>query len=115
MEINGKEMLVLRSRALECAGLVALAVGKETFGPHVNFFMQKALEGYQLGSEHGGDLREYTMTFFGNMAETLGEDFAPFLETSMQCVQQSIMSTDGIVEDVNLPDGSRSSLRNLKT
>jgi hypothetical protein len=104
MEIVNPEMIVLRSRALECAGLIALAVGKEVFAPHVNYFMQKAIEGYHMDST-GGDLREYTMTFLGNLAECLGQDFNAFLAVAMECIQQSIMSTDGIVEDLSLPAG----------
>jgi importin-4 len=102
--IVDEERMVLRSRAIECAGVVALAVGKDTFGmQNINAFMHAAVEGFNLPTAASGDMREYVMSFFANMAETLKGEYTPFLQGSMQLIGQVLLSTDGVSQPEDLP------------
>ena len=66
----------LRGRAIECFGQMAIAVGADVFEPHLMDSMQHAVLGVQLDS---CDLKEFTYSFFCNLAKTFKERFAPFL------------------------------------
>ena len=44
MKEENPNMSILRSRATELAGLVAVAIGKEEFAPYLNYFMNQALQ-----------------------------------------------------------------------
>lgn len=96
MSITQPELLALRAQALQGAGMIAVAVGKQTFGPWFNHFMEKALESLQFEGRQGTELRECSITFFGDVAEALGEDFLPYLETVMGILFETLSNTDGI-------------------
>ena len=51
------ELLDLRTHATECAGVIAVAVGREKFAPFLNDFVKLAIEGCALDYY---DLRYYT-------------------------------------------------------
>lgn len=102
--ITDEKLLVLRSRAIECAGVVALAVGKDAFGEqNIDAFMQAAAAGFNMDTSISGDMREYVMTFLANIAECLKHEFAPYLQTAMQMIGLVIVSTDGVTQAEDLP------------
>ena len=76
---QSKEYRLLRAKAMECATLIALAVGKEKMGGD-------ALELVQiLGTIQGGitddddPQAQYLLHCWGRMCRVLGTDFVPFL------------------------------------
>lgn len=95
MHVTQPEMLSLRARALDCVGVIALSVGKETFGPYFDFFMTKALEGFNMTGVEATELREFALNFFGNTAEALQQDFRPYFETCLNLILDVLSNTDG--------------------
>eukprot|EP00029_Vermamoeba_vermiformis_P008700 TRINITY_DN4146_c0_g1_i1.p1 TRINITY_DN4146_c0_g1~~TRINITY_DN4146_c0_g1_i1.p1 ORF type:complete len:813 (+),score=278.89 TRINITY_DN4146_c0_g1_i1:130-2568(+) len=96
MTIAHHDQLLLRSRATECAGIVALAVGKENFRPLLPYFMDLAVRGLAL--PNGEEMREYTYSFFANVAEAYKEEFKDFLPVVVPLLLAGIESTDGVEE-----------------
>eukprot|EP00158_Paraphelidium_tribonemae_P006575 Partr_v1_DN27885_c0_g1_i2_m23354 putative importin len=66
----------LRVSATDAMGAVAIAVGKEMFGPHLAKYMDLVMNGLLMGA---GKLPESAFLFFGMMARVFEKDFAPFL------------------------------------
>lgn len=109
MEQTGDSELVLRARATECVGVIAvilgvnitlpvhgltLNAGKENFQKVAQSFMQLALNGME--SDYP-ELREYTFGFFCNMAEVFQAEFVPMLETVIRVAfGLSVMPGDSI-------------------
>eukprot|EP01124_Arcella_intermedia_P013089 TRINITY_DN1949_c0_g1_i1.p1 TRINITY_DN1949_c0_g1~~TRINITY_DN1949_c0_g1_i1.p1 ORF type:complete len:1078 (+),score=300.19 TRINITY_DN1949_c0_g1_i1:190-3234(+) len=94
MAITDPKTIELRCRAIECAGILAIAIGKENFFPYVPFFMEHACKGLMIPGLD--ELRDYTFGFFANIAEVLREDFKSYLEVVMPLVVAGCESTDGI-------------------
>lgn len=95
MALDRDEHLSLRARAMECVGVVALAIGPEAFAPLAQTFMQLAGEGMKLES---CELREFTFTFFRNICECLGRNgFRPFLPTCLSLCLEACLSSEGAV------------------
>jgi len=95
MQITDPELLTLRAHALKTAGIIAMGVGKELFMPYFDFFMNKALESFQLADVATTMMREYSINFFGDVAESLGPEFQPYFETSLQIILESLENVDG--------------------
>jgi hypothetical protein len=106
MTITNEEDIVLRCRATECLGLVAAAVGRETFQvrgnnkvlltlvkPVLKESIHVALQGLTL---EYNELREYTYGFFCNLAEILKADFIEHVPIILPFILASCDSTDGI-------------------
>lgn len=94
MSITTKDHILLRSRAIECAGIVATAVGKDAFAPALPFFMDAAVKGLKL--PNSVELREFTYSFFGNVAEALQEDFKVFLPDILPLILEGLESNEGM-------------------
>lgn len=93
MQLTGEAQMTLRAAATECVGHVAVAVGKELFAPYLPVFMPLAEAGTAL--DHPELLRD-TLMFFANMAQTLGEEFAPHVSELMMLMSTIIESSDGV-------------------
>eukprot|EP01121_Diplochlamys_sp_Union-15-3_P015584 TRINITY_DN5188_c0_g1_i1.p1 TRINITY_DN5188_c0_g1~~TRINITY_DN5188_c0_g1_i1.p1 ORF type:complete len:831 (+),score=142.12 TRINITY_DN5188_c0_g1_i1:157-2493(+) len=100
MLITNLEQILLRCRATECAGVIAVAVGKEIFKDVLPFFMDQACKGLTIEDKGESDLREYTYSFFAHIAEILGYDFATYLPVVIPLVLEGMDSTSGIYENV---------------
>ena len=81
---QAKEYQLLKAKAMECAALIALAVGKERMG-------QDALELVQIMGEIQAKITEaddpqsqYLLQCWGRMCRVLGQDFIPYLHAVMQ-------------------------------
>ena len=90
---SADEQLSLRCRATECVGYLAEAVGKDTFGPHLQPVLQRVMEGMKLDYF---ELRESSYIFFSKLAILLQDDFAPLLSTVLTLVLATCTSDDGI-------------------
>ncbi|EME77845.1 uncharacterized protein MYCFIDRAFT_57383 [Pseudocercospora fijiensis CIRAD86] len=82
-EPNEREKRLLRAKAMECATLIALAVGKERMGPDA-IQLVNILGSVQQGITDDDDPQEsYLLHCWGRMCRVLGQDFVPYLQTVM--------------------------------
>ncbi|KAH8595233.1 armadillo-type protein [Bisporella sp. PMI_857] len=80
---NAKEIRLLRAKAMECATLIALAVGKEALGAD-SMKLVNVLDTIQKGITDDDDPQaQYLMHCWGRMCRVLGQDFVPFLPNVM--------------------------------
>ena len=80
---NTKELRLLRAKAMECATLIALAVGKQRLGNDAMALVQ-VLATIQQGIVDADDPQaQYLMHCWGRMCRVLGADFLPFLPSVM--------------------------------
>ena len=89
---------LLRAKALECASLVAMAVGKDTFAPHAASLVQVML-GLQAAPADADDpIPQYLLQAWARLAKCLKADFAPYLAT----VMPPLLAAAGAKVDVNV-------------
>ncbi|SMR60448.1 unnamed protein product [Zymoseptoria tritici ST99CH_1E4] len=82
-EPNERDKRLLRAKAMECATLIALAVGKERMGQDALNLVQ-LLGGVQANIVDDDDPQEsYLLHCWGRMCRVLGQDFVPYLATVM--------------------------------
>ncbi|KAK5125268.1 hypothetical protein LTR85_000944 [Meristemomyces frigidus] len=80
---NERELRLLRAKAMECATLIALAVGKERMGQDA-ITLVNALGNVQAGITDDDDPQEsYLLHCWGRMCRVLGQDFVPYLPAVM--------------------------------
>jgi hypothetical protein len=78
-----KELRLLRAKAMECATLIALAVGKERLGPDAITLVQ-LLGTIQANIVDADDPQsQYLMHCWGRMCRVLEKDFLPYLSAVM--------------------------------
>ncbi|KAL1886014.1 importin subunit beta-3 [Ceratocystis pirilliformis] len=78
---NEKELRLLRAKAMECATLIALAVGKDRLGPDAQTLVE-LLRTINNNIEDDDDPQEqYLMHCWGRMCRVLDTDFLPLLPT----------------------------------
>jgi hypothetical protein len=80
---NTKELRLLRAKAMECATLIALAVGKERLGNDAMTLVQLLATIQQSIVDSDDPQAQYLMHCWGRMCRVLGADFLPFLPTVM--------------------------------
>jgi len=97
---SGKEFRILRAKAIECATLIALAVGKETFSKDAMALMQIMAQIQCIGpvlirlniasiTETDDPQASYLITAWGRICRTLGSQFAQFLPNVMPPLLES--------------------------
>lgn len=101
MDITQPELLSLRARALDCVGVIAMSVGKDVFAPFFPYFMNKALEGYNMPGTEQTEMRELAINFFGNAAEALGADFTPYFDTCLNIIFEVLLNQDGVKPELS--------------
>jgi importin-5 len=80
---NEKEYRLLRAKAMECATLIALAVGKERLGGDAMTLVQ-LLANIQASITDADDPQaQYLLHCWGRMCRVLGAEFLPFLPSVM--------------------------------
>lgn len=80
---NKKELQLLRAKAMECATLIALAVGKERLGQDA-MTLVNLLGAIQSNITDADDPQaQYLMHCWGRMCRVMEQDFLPFLSTVM--------------------------------
>lgn len=76
---QSKEYRLLRAKAMECATLIALAVGKEKMGQDA-LVLVEILGNIQQGITEDDDPQaQYLLHCWGRMCRVLGADFVPYL------------------------------------
>ncbi|RDA86269.1 hypothetical protein CP532_5083 [Ophiocordyceps camponoti-leonardi (nom. inval.)] len=87
-----KEFRLLRSKAMECATLIALAVGRERLGNDA-MTLVNLLANIQTSITDADDPQaQYLMHCWGRMCRVLGADFMPFLDSVMPPVLELAMA-----------------------
>ena len=80
---NTKELRLLRAKAMECATLIALAVGKQRLGNDALTLVQLLATIQQSIVDSDDPQAQYLMHCWGRMCRVLGTDFLPFLPSVM--------------------------------
>ncbi|EGO55605.1 hypothetical protein NEUTE1DRAFT_148083 [Neurospora tetrasperma FGSC 2508] len=80
---NEKEVRLLRAKAMECATLIALAVGKERLGADAMALVQLLASIQQNITDPDDPQAQYLMHCWGRMCRVLGRDFLPYLPEVM--------------------------------
>ena len=80
---NTKELRLLRAKAMECATLIALAVGKERLGADALNLVRLLASIQQSITDADDPQAQYLMHCWGRMCRVLGSDFIPFLPNVM--------------------------------
>lgn len=81
---QSKEFRLLRAKAMECATLIALAVGKDKMGQDALSLVQ-ILGNIQSGITEDDDPQaQYLLHCWGRMCRVLGTDFVPYLPGVMR-------------------------------
>ncbi len=75
-----REFRLLRGKTLECASLVALAVGKEVFLPDAAQFIDIMKSIQESVKDNDDPQASYLLSAWARICKVLGHDFAPFLE-----------------------------------
>ncbi|KAI9797958.1 MAG: hypothetical protein M1833_005014 [Piccolia ochrophora] len=97
---QSKEFRLLRAKAMECATLIALAVGKERMGQDALTLVQ-LLGGIQQAITDTDDPQsQYLMHCWGRMCRVLGQDFLPYLPA----VMPPLIELAGAKADIQLLD-----------
>ncbi|EJU00494.1 ARM repeat-containing protein [Dacryopinax primogenitus] len=80
---KAKEYRLLRAKAMECAGLIAVAVGKDRFTPDAHQFCELLV--HMQNEQHDDDdpAVQYLMGTWSKVCQTLGQDFEPYLPYAM--------------------------------
>lgn len=82
-DASSLEYRLLRGKAMECATLIALAVGKEVFAPQAQELIT-LLGNIQNGVLDSDDPQSaYLMASWGRICKVLGTDFLPYLDAVM--------------------------------
>lgn len=76
---NTKELRLLRAKAMECATLIALAVGKERMGQDAITLVQLLASIQESITDSDDPQYQYLMHCWGRMCRVLGKDFLPYL------------------------------------
>ncbi|KAL1301645.1 hypothetical protein AAFC00_005868 [Neodothiora populina] len=82
-EEQSKEYRLLRAKAMECATLIALAVGKERMGQDAIALVQVLGTIQQSITESDDPQASYLLHCWGRMCRILGADFLPYLPAVM--------------------------------
>jgi HEAT repeat protein len=88
-QATAKQYRLLRGKAMECASLIALAVGKEVFAPFTQDFISLLIEGQQSVTESDDPQTSYLLASWARMCKVLGPDFLPYLPVIMPPLLQS--------------------------
>lgn len=108
---SGKEEdgYTLRGVAIDTVGMLAEAVGKDTFRPYMDGMMKIALEGLQMGECR---LREVSFCFFAMVSRVFEEEFAPYLPAIVpeifKTFEQEEKLNFGEEEEIDLDDDAES-------
>ncbi|KAJ2897673.1 Importin subunit beta-3 [Zalerion maritima] len=80
---NDKEHRLLRAKAMECATLIALAVGKQRLGNDAMVLVQLLANIQQNITDQDDPQAQYLMHCWGRMCRVMESEFLPFLDNVM--------------------------------
>ncbi|KAG5985303.1 hypothetical protein E4U55_006783 [Claviceps digitariae] len=108
-----KDYRLLRGKAMECATLIALAVGRDRLGQDA-MTLVNLLANIQANITDSDDPQaQYLMHCWGRMCRVMGSDFVPFLENVMPPLLElavakadiQLLEDDELAEQMNGEDG----------
>ncbi|KAH8653307.1 armadillo-type protein [Xylariales sp. PMI_506] len=110
---NEKEFRLLRAKAMECATLIALAVGKERLGNDAMTLVQLLATIQSSITDSDDPQAQYLMHCWGRMCRVMGSDFLPFLPNVMPPLVElasakadiQLLDDDEQVEQIQQEDG----------
>ncbi|EHK99714.1 putative Importin subunit beta-3 [Glarea lozoyensis 74030] len=110
---NTRELRLLRAKAMECATLIALAVGKEKLGEDAKTLVELLGTIQQNITDADDPQAQYLMHCWGRMCRVLALDFLPCLPTVMPPLLElasakadiQLLEDDEQVESVQQEDG----------
>ncbi|KAK1753523.1 armadillo-type protein [Echria macrotheca] len=108
-----REYRLLRAKAMECATLIALAVGRERLGPDAQMLVQLLGTIQQNITDADDPQSQYLMHCWGRMCRVMGKEFLPYLQTVMPPLLElasakadvQILDSDEQVEQFQQDDG----------
>ncbi|OLL23441.1 Importin subunit beta-3, partial [Neolecta irregularis DAH-3] len=100
-QADGDDHKMLRAKAMECATLIATAVGKEKFAPDAQQLIQVLGTIQQNISKEDDPQTSYIIPAWGRVCRAIGSDFVPYLSHVMPSLIKSakIEPNITIVED----------------
>ncbi|KAJ9134791.1 Importin beta-3 [Pleurostoma richardsiae] len=110
---NDKEFRLLRAKAMECATLIALAVGKERLGADAMTLVQLLANIQNNITDPDDPQAQYLMHCWGRMCRVMRQDFLPFLPNVMPPLLElasakadiQLLDDDEQVEQMQQEDG----------
>ncbi|KAL1940497.1 hypothetical protein VTO73DRAFT_9069 [Trametes versicolor] len=98
---NGPEYRKLRVKAMECAGLIAIAVGRDVFRPDSRTFVELLMR-IQNSPPDPNDtmLSHFLIATWAKVCQALGEEFEPYLPV----VMQPLLRVAGSKADISIYD-----------
>ncbi|KAI8924999.1 armadillo-type protein [Entophlyctis helioformis] len=97
---TGKELRSLRGKTMECATLIAMAVGKEVFAPNAQEFITLLQQTQASITEDDDPQSSFLLSAWARICKVLGHDFAPF----MGFVLPPLYKSAGIKPDIAIFD-----------
>lgn len=97
---GGKDDRMLRGKAMECASLIGIAVGREVFGPDAKEIMDLMMRLQTSEMEPDDPQVSYLLQAWGRIAKCLGEAFQPYL----QVVMPPLLKSAAMEPDINITD-----------
>ncbi|KAG0325589.1 hypothetical protein BGZ99_000415 [Dissophora globulifera] len=82
-QATSRDYWLLRGKAMECASLIALAVGKEVFAPHAQEFVKLLVQTQTTATEADDPQVSYLLAAWARVCKVLGRDFVPYLDIVM--------------------------------
>mgnify|MGYP003888922419 CR=1 FL=1 len=91
-----EDQAMLKGRAMECMGHMAIAVGKDAFRPYFNAtFTQCA----SVLTQSDTTLHEYAIAVFANLAKVMGKEFSPALPELVPHLCKVLSEEDNLSEE----------------
>lgn len=98
LESPDREFRLLRGKAMECATLIALAIGKEVFSKHAAPFMALLQKTQQSIVDDDDPQSSYLLSAWARLCKVLGQDFVPYLDVVMPPLLKSAqLSPDFVI------------------
>lgn len=94
---QGKEMRMLRGKAMECVSLIGLAVGREKFEPHAVAVMDAMILSQASGQMSSDDPQlSFMLQASARICKCLGEAFVPYLQHVIPPLLRSAQADPGL-------------------
>ncbi|KAH3732252.1 ARM repeat superfamily protein [Pelomyxa schiedti] len=98
---TAEDDLLQRGRGLECISSVAKSVGPAVFKPYLPEFMQSVLQTLQMDNIFTFELKDMSFEALTDVADVMGEEFAPYLGVVMPHVFEMMESSEGVYAEAD--------------